>query len=464
MTSPATKSVGAFGALAGVLLIAAAGQCADDRATDAEGRSRTAPLATVSTAGAEDVTSPGAGCGGAGPGGLCLTGSTVPKRWQAPVGDGRGVVGRPAGSDGLLQVSAGRDDHRIVDVDVFFGVGHARGVDGRLASNGRVWRSTVPLGAGRQYALRVTTEDGSGRTARGSLAFRTAAPARGSARLTPRFGPGPGSYGVGQPIVAELSRPVPADDRAARAAVERGLRVDARPRVEGAWHWVDSRTLHYRPRTYWPAHSRITVRSALEGTRIADGVYGGPAEPLTLTIGARVEAVTDAATHTMTVLRDGEPVREIPVTTGKAGFRTRGGIKVVLGKESAVRMRGESIGIARGSGDYFDLPVRYATRVTWSGEYVHAAPWSAGSHGVANVSHGCVGMSTADAAWFFDAVREGDIVEVVNSGGERMTPFDNGYGDWNVSWRSWRKGSALAAVGGQDGGARPDEGRLRPMA
>ncbi|WP_119290541.1 Ig-like domain-containing protein [Streptomyces sp. YIM 130001] len=464
MTSP-IKSVGAFGALAGLLLIAAAGQSADDRASEAESPSSPAPLVTVSTAAAEeDAATPGPGCGRAGAGGLCLTGRALPARWQVPLTDGRRTVRRAAGPDGLLRVTAGREDHRIVDVDVVYGTDHARGVDGELAPDGRSWHSAVPLGAAQRYAMRVTTEDGDGRTVRARLAFRTGEPAGGSGRLKARFGPGPGSYGVGQPIVANLSRPVPAKDPAARAAVERGLRVDAQPRVEGAWHWVDATTLHYRPRTYWPAHSRITVRSALDGARIADGVYGAASKPLTLSIGARVEAITDSATHTMTVLRDGEQVREIPVTTGKAGFRTRDGIKVVLGKESSVRMRGESIGIARGSGDNYDLPVRYATRVTWSGEYVHAAPWSVGSQGVANVSHGCVGMSTEDAAWFFDAVRQGDIVEVVNSGGERMTPFDNGYGDWNVSWGSWRKGSALSAAGEQDESARPDAGRLRPMA
>lgn len=118
----------------------------------------------------------------------------------------------------------------------------------------------------------------------------------------------------------------------------------------------------------------------------------------------------------------------------------------MLGKELEVRMRGDSVGIGRGTSEFYDLPVRYATRVTWSGEYVHAAPWSVEAQGEENVSHGCTGMSTEDAAWFFGTVREGDIVEVVNSGGEKMTPFGNGYGDWNLDWRAWQEGSALAAA------------------
>ncbi|MYS06074.1 L,D-transpeptidase family protein, partial [Streptomyces sp. SID6041] len=175
----------------------------------------------------------------------------------------------------------------------------------------------------------------------------------------------------------------------------------------------------------------------------------------------RIEAVTDVAALHMTVFRDGEPIRTLPVTTGKAGYRTRGGTKVVLGKEPLVHMRGDSIGIDRRDRDYFDLKVRWATRVTWSGEYLHAAPWSLDAQGSENVSHGCTGMSTEDAAWLFATVREGDVVRVVNGYGEPMTPFDNGFGDWNLDWPEWLRGSALAsgAAGSRPGGT---SAALRP--
>lgn len=164
----------------------------------------------------------------------------------------------------------------------------------------------------------------------------------------------------------------------------------------------------------------------------------------------------------MTVYKNDEVINELPVTTGKPGFETRNGVKVVLGKEYFVRMRGTSIGIAEGSSDSYDLPVYYATRVTWSGEYVHAAPWSVGSQGYANVSHGCTGMSTSNAEWFFNTVHEGDVVQVVNSDGNTMEPFGNGFGDWNLDWTKWRDGSALVA-GIPD--ARPDQtARLRPQS
>jgi hypothetical protein len=126
-------------------------------------------------------------------------------------------------------------------------------------------------------------------------------------------------------------------------------------------------------------------------------------------------------------------------------------------------MKSSTVGIAVGSSDSYDLPVYYAARVTWSGEYVHAAPWSVGSQGYANVSHGCTGMSTANAQWFFKTIHEGDIVQVVNSKGQPMEPFSNGFGDWNVPWQKWVLGSALTAAGTPDTTPQAVQARLRPQ-
>ncbi|MGK5628372.1 Ig-like domain-containing protein [Streptomyces sp. URMC 123] len=363
--------------------------------------------------------------------------------------------GRKVDPNKPLEITAKGDDGRITDVTATDAAG--RHIRGELSGDGRRWRSTSPLAAGAHYTVRVSTEDEDGAPGRRVIGFDTA-PADKLLRVS--FGPDSGTYGVGQPVTAELSHPV--RDRQARAVVERALKVDSRPRVTGSWHWVNDKTLHYRPRDYWPAHATIDVRSALEGIKVENDLYGGPAKPVVLRTGDRVEAITDASAHRMTVKRNGEVINTIPVTTGKPGFATRNGVKTILAKESFVRMRGTSIGIAPGSSESYDLPVHWATRVTWSGEYVHAAPWSVGSQGSANVSHGCTGMSTSNARWFFDTVRVGDIVTVVNSAGETMTPFDNGFGDWNVPWEKWREGSALTTEGVREGGGPADAARLRP--
>ncbi|GGY53125.1 hypothetical protein GCM10010384_68480 [Streptomyces djakartensis] len=359
-----------------------------------------------------------------------------------------------ADPDKPLEVVAEDSDGRITDVTAYDVTG--RYVAGELAADGGRWYSTSPLAANASYTVRVSTEDEDGAPGRKVLTFDTGKPTT-KKRLDVTFGPKAGTYGVGQPVTAELSQPVKV--RAQRAVVERALKVSSTPATDGAWHWVDDTKLHYRPKEYWPAHATIQVRSNLDGIKIGDRMWGGKAKPLTITTGDKLVAVTDAAAHQMTVYKNDEVVRQIPVTTGRPGYDTRNGVKVVLAKEGTVRMTSASIGAS----DFYDLIVHHSVRVTNSGEYVHAAPWSVGSQGAANVSHGCTGMSTENAAWFYDTVREGDIVKVINSGGESMAPFGNGFGDWNLDWAKWRTGSAL--IGGTPDGPTPaDRARLRPQS
>jgi lipoprotein-anchoring transpeptidase ErfK/SrfK len=373
--------------------------------------------------------------------------------FNGPVGDGK-----KADPDKPLEVTAEGNDGRITDVTAVDATG--RYVAGELSADGTRWHSTSPLAANARYTVRVSTENQDGAPGRKVITFDTGKPVTQKS-LNVTFGPKAGEYGVGQPVIAKLSKPV--KDKAQRAVVERALKVDSMPTAEGAWHWVDDKELHYRPKEYWPARATIQVRSNLDGIKISDRLWGGRAKPLKLTTGDSLVAVTDAASHVMTVYKNDQVIKEIPVTTGKPGFETRNGVKVVLAKEYFVRMRGTSIGIAEGSAESYDLPVYYATRVTWSGEYVHAAPWSVGSQGSANVSHGCTGMSTANAEWFFNTVREGDVVKVINSNGNTMEPFGNGFGDWNLAWTKWREGSAVVA--GDPQAAAPQEAaRLRPAA
>jgi len=94
-----------------------------------------------------------------------------------------------------------------------------------------------------------------------------------------------------------------------------------------------------------------------------------------------------------------------------------------------------------GANEAYDLQVKYAMRITWSGEFLHAAPWNAANLGVANASHGCVGMSTSNAAWLFGKVKVGD--PVVTTGSSRGLEKGNGYTDWDVSWSTYKAGSAL---------------------
>ncbi|GGS96273.1 L,D-transpeptidase [Streptomyces chromofuscus] len=367
-------------------------------------------------------------------------------------------AGKKADPDKPLEITAEGSEGRITDVTATDAAG--RHLSGELSADGSRWHSTSPLAADAHYTVRVSTEDEDGAPGRRVVAFDTGKP-RTQKRLSVTFGPEAGTYGVGQPITADLSQPV--KDKAQRAIVERGLKVASSPVVEGSWHWVDDKKLHYRPKEYWPANAAVQVRSNLDGIKISDRLWGGTAKSLKLTTGDKLVAVADAASHYMTVYKNDKEINSIPITMGKPGFETRNGVKVVIGKEYFVRMRGTTVGIAEGTSESYDLPVYYATRVTWSGEYVHAAPWSVGDQGSANVSHGCTGMSTSNAAWFYENVRPGDVVKVVNSYGHTMEPFGNGFGDWNVDWAKWRKGSALF-TGDPEGPTESDPARLSPQS
>ncbi|WP_084718394.1 L,D-transpeptidase [Streptacidiphilus carbonis] len=350
---------------------------------------------------------------------------------------------------------------QLTDVVVADAAG--RRLAGAIAADDRSWRSSAPLSAGELYTVRISADNGAGGRGTTVQQFATRpAPKTLTVKLTPGD---KGVYGVGEPITATLSTPV--HDQAARKAVERGLTVDSTPSVQGGWYWVDDSTLHFRPRTFWPAHAVVSAAFAMPGLPVGSGLYAGAPSRTSFSTGDKVLAITDAGTDQLTFYRNDKVVNTLPITTGKPGFATRSGYKVVLERSPVVLMDSTTIGIPAGSSESYHLVVRWDTRVTWSGEYLHAAPWSVGSQGVSNVSHGCTGMSTDDAHWFYDNVRPGDVVQVVNSGGHQMEDFSNGFGDWNLSWSDWLKGSALGEpvdTGSATARTAGPTGYLRPQA
>lgn len=127
--------------------------------------------------------------------------------------------------------------------------------------------------------------------------------------------------------------------------------------------------------------------------------------------------VIDATTHTMRVTDDGRTVMSFPVGFGKPGYRTPSGTFHVLGKDSFIEMTSCSANITcnRRSPSYYDLPVHWAVRLTYGGVFVHAAPWDT-QIGVADISHGCIHLSTANARRFYAFSNAGDTVIVTGTG------------------------------------------------
>ncbi len=81
-------------------------------------------------------------------------------------------------------------------------------------------------------------------------------------------------------------------------------------------------------------------------------------------------------------------------------------------------------------------------RLSYNGEFTHSAPWSVKDQGNANVSHGCINLSAADAKAYFDSALPGDPVEITGSTQE-LQERDGLYYDWIYSWEEWQSFSAL---------------------
>jgi len=127
----------------------------------------------------------------------------------------------------------------------------------------------------------------------------------------------------------------------------------------------------------------------------------------------------------------------MPVSLGKPSTPSSSGTMVVMEKMTeTVFDTTDELGSAG-----YRVNIQYAQRLTWSGQYIHSAPWSTGAQGHRNVSHGCVNVSPSNARWLFSKTLIGDPVTVKGTGHKLV--YSNGWTPWNVSWAQFVKGSAL---------------------
>ncbi|AWB91957.1 L,D-transpeptidase [Aeromicrobium chenweiae] len=308
-------------------------------------------------------------------------------------------------------------------------------IKGRTGRNG--WIASERLEPGTTYQLKATGAgaDGTYKTVRRTFTTQQLSLAQ---QTYPAVAPLQGeTVGVGMPVIVTFDVPVKN-----RSLFEKHMKVTTSKDVQGSWSWLSDREAHYRPKTYWPAHTTVKVDLGLNSLPAGNGVYGQQDQKVEFTVGKKVVSVVNVAKHRLSYTVDGQVVRKIPVTTGDEGHRTREGVKVIMEKFSSVDMDAATTGVDSEDPGYYNISdVRWAMRVTNSGEFLHAAPWSVGAQGNANVSHGCTGMSTSDAKWLYDRSRRGDVMKYVNS--PRQLEPNNGWTDWNVPWDQWTKGSAL---------------------
>jgi lipoprotein-anchoring transpeptidase ErfK/SrfK len=324
----------------------------------------------------------------------------------------------------------------LTSVTVTDAEGHS--LAGKLSTDKASWSSRRKAVPGASYKVTAVTATKAGTRNTATSTFTTA-----SADKVNKVDWRPGAdttVGIAQPVSLVFDNPV-----TDKAAVEKQLKITTSGGTEGSWGWMEDYSgrdrIDWRPKEYWKPGTRVTLRAELNGTDSGDGGWFVRDYATTFTIGASQVVKVDLDRKQLTLERDGKAVRTIPVSGGTPGGDKRSwrGTTVLMAKEGTINMNSETVGLA----DAYDKMVDFSMRLTWSGMYAHAAPWNDRWMGKANKSSGCIGMSDANAAWFYAQVRPGDPFEIKGKDTKGVPAPGNGFGAWNVPWTEWQARSAL---------------------
>ena len=272
-----------------------------------------------------------------------------------------------------------------------------------------VWTPEEPLAYGTSYTLTASATNADDEEAKASSTFTTVTPATLS---TPSIGPLDGmTVGVGMPIRVYFDDPV-----TDKAAVESHLlvtssdpdrrRLELVQRLRGPLPALAVLAGQHRGHARRRTSTAWTSATASGARRTARSSFS---------IGAKHVSIADAGTHMMEVYDGDQLVQTYPDQRRQPGQPELQ--RAARGHRAEPRADHGLQHLRRAGRQPRRLPhaVEYAVRISDSGEFVHAAPWSVAQQGNTNVSHGCINMSTERAAWFFNFSQPGDVVEIQNS-------------------------------------------------
>jgi lipoprotein-anchoring transpeptidase ErfK/SrfK len=374
--------------------------------------------------------------------GVAACGSNKPK-WSSPdAGDDGGkariTITEPAAN--AADVPAGTEivltATDAVSTQVVLADASGAQVPGALHPDKAGWLPQKALKYGTSYTVTVTAADDKGKTSTAKASFTTMAKPEKQVSLV-SFLQDNATVGVGMPLVFKLSRSI---GKTHRAAVQRRLLVQTEPAQEGIWTWYTDTELHWRPKEFWQPGTKVSVDVRAGGLPMGDGYYGKQDSTLTYAVGPSLIMTIDdaAAPKVMTVAKDGAVIKTIPVSLGRPSMPSSSGTTVVM--EKLAKTVFDTTNDPNPDNRY-RTDIEYAQRLTWGGEFLHAAPWSVADQGQRNVSHGCVNMSTDNAKWLFDQTLVGS--PVITKGTPRKLQYGNGWTDWDKPWDEYVKGSAI---------------------
>ncbi|MEV0602888.1 Ig-like domain-containing protein [Streptomyces sp. NPDC050315] len=317
-------------------------------------------------------------------------------------------------------------------------------VAGSISADGSGWKPDVQLERGTKYQLAASAKDAKGRSAAENATFTTVSPANSFiGTYTPDDGK---TVGVGMPVSFNFDKAI-TDQK----AVQSHITVTTSSGQQVVGHWFGNQRLDFRPKDYWKAGSKVTMKIDLDGVEGANGVTGVQDKTVSFTVGRSQVSTVDMKTQMMTVERDGKTLKKIPISGGSPENPTYNGQMVISEKFKETRMDGSTVGFTKkdGKGEYDIKDVPHAMRLSASGTFIHGNYWGSPSiFGQAGTSHGCVGLRDAKGAnsdtpgkWFYDNSLVGDVVVVKNSPDKTIKP-DNGLNGWNMPWDEWTAGSA----------------------
>ncbi|WP_237235835.1 L,D-transpeptidase [Rothia nasimurium] len=330
-------------------------------------------------------------------------------------------------------VTVSTDDSTLTKVTVATEDGEE--LPGELSADGKTWTSSEHMIFDRSYTVAWEADDSDGVSGTGKSTFATvSAPYEANALVN--FAEG-ATYGVGYIIELIFSEPV-----VHKAEVEKRISVKGGGDQEGKFRWYSDTMLRYRPKDKWAPNSEVTVDIDLFGFDIGNGMIGNHTTSHSFKTWEKRYAFVDNNTKIMKMYANDKVIREAPVTLGNSEWPSPVGQLVIKEHEKSYFFNPGSLALTPGDPHYYEpFWASNTSRLTNGGVFVHQAlPAAWSSVGIANVSHGCIGLLPADAEFFHNNFGIGDVVETVNTGYPEADP-DDGYGDWNIPFEHYSDSS-----------------------
>jgi lipoprotein-anchoring transpeptidase ErfK/SrfK len=359
------------------------------------------------------------------------------------------------GVDPVAPVSVSVTSGRLTSVVLTNPAG--KQVSGAVSPSGNSWHTTEVLGYSKTYSLSATAVNLDGKVVVRKSSFTTLTPGDQTMPYLQRPGgyalTGGATYGVAIVPMVHFDEAI-----TDKAAAQRALSVTTSPQVAGSWYWTDDSDVAYRPASYWPSGTKVTVNANVYGVEVGPNLYGESDVSTSFTIGRKQLTVADDNSPQIDKVyvynAAGQVLRTMNTSMGQHGgetvngnyinFYTLNGTYTVLEHDNPAIMSSASYGLpADDPHGYPAISVPFSTKISIDGIYLHEYNSTIydQDHGL-DVSEGCLNLQTSDAVWFYDNSIIGDPVVVHGAKGAPTIAVNEG-GEWSVPWAAWLAGSAL---------------------